>query len=211
MTHIYIADISELSAQKLNRYCLTLPQYRKDKIERLKSEEGKRQSVAAGVLLDMAADDFGISDRTTAFTEKEKPYFTNSPDCYFNLSHTKGRAMCIMSDMPAGCDVERISSYNDGIAKRFFTADEYAFIMSEEEEKRPETFCRFWTLKESFIKCTGEGMSRILNSFSIRLNSPNPEISIPGYSIYEYSQNDGCRYAWCLKGSDRAEIKIISL
>jgi 4'-phosphopantetheinyl transferase len=56
------------------------------------------------------------------------------------------------------------------IAERFFSAPEVAILRGTPPELKPETFLRLWTLKEAFIKATGEGLTRALDSFSFSLD-----------------------------------------
>jgi 4'-phosphopantetheinyl transferase len=90
----------------------------------------------------------------------------------FNISHTRGLAACAVTcEDPVGLDVEasdRLTALD--IASRYFAADELNTILDAEPEKRRGLFFRFWTLKEAFIKATGEGLSRPLDSFAFSLD-----------------------------------------
>ena len=54
------------------------------------------------------------------------------------------------------------------IAERFFCESEKELIRSLEsfDDAADAMFFTLWTLKESFVKCTGEGLGRDLNSFT---------------------------------------------
>lgn len=87
----------------------------------------------------------------------------------FNLSHTLGLAMLGMSPAgtEVGVDVERVDDRRDhaGLARSVFT----------EEERREwsgdvEGFFDRWTLKESYIKARGAGLSLDLQRFGISLS-----------------------------------------
>jgi 4'-phosphopantetheinyl transferase len=89
----------------------------------------------------------------------------------FNLSHTHGLVACAIARDEVGVDVEmadRRADYN--IADRFFAPEEAQVVKSASPRDRADVFFRFWTLKEAFIKATGEGLRRPLDSFSFRLD-----------------------------------------
>jgi 4'-phosphopantetheinyl transferase len=94
------------------------------------------------------------------------------PDLQFNLSHTRGFAACAVSiGNEVGIDVEALSRNPDlDVADRFFSPHEVAILRAMPPARQPETFLRFWTLKEALIKATGEGLSRALDSFSFALD-----------------------------------------
>jgi|SRR5665213_250939 len=93
-------------------------------------------------------------------------------DLRFNLSHTRGFVACAVSlGITLGIDVEPLSRAATGadIAKRFFSPSELSILRAVNEDRQAATFLRFWTLKEAFIKATGEGLYRPLDSFSFSL------------------------------------------
>lgn len=90
-----------------------------------------------------------------------------------NLSHTRGMVAAAVSYRHAvGVDVERFdraTRFRD-LARRYFTPDEMALVQSHAADGGREAFFRLWTLKEAFIKATGEGLERSLQSFSFALD-----------------------------------------
>jgi 4'-phosphopantetheinyl transferase len=90
----------------------------------------------------------------------------------FNISHTRGLAACAVTrEDEVGLDVEASDRPTAlEVASRYFTANEVNAILAAEPEKQRCLFFRFWTLKEAFIKATGEGLSRSLDSFAFSLD-----------------------------------------
>lgn len=91
----------------------------------------------------------------------------------FNLSHTRGFVACAVGgEADIGIDVERLDrdSMNLDIAGRFFSPAEIASLRAASPEEQAVTFFRLWTLKEAFLKATGEGLGRPLDSFSFALD-----------------------------------------
>jgi 4'-phosphopantetheinyl transferase len=87
----------------------------------------------------------------------------------FNLSHTDGLvgvAMMPWPDRAIGFDLEALDrKVTLDIADRYFRSEEIAWLRSLPETARSEGFLRLWTLKEAFIKATGEGLSQDLAAF----------------------------------------------
>jgi 4'-phosphopantetheinyl transferase len=89
----------------------------------------------------------------------------------FNISHTRGFVACAIARDEVGVDVEASDRRTDfDIADRFFAPEEAQLVKSVPPEGRACVFFRFWTLKEAFIKATGEGLRRPLDSFSFTFN-----------------------------------------
>jgi 4'-phosphopantetheinyl transferase len=87
----------------------------------------------------------------------------------FNLSHAEGVvgvAVLARDGADVGFDIEPFGRTVDlGVADRYFRPEEVAWLASLPADERPRGFMRLWTLKEAFIKATGEGLSRDLASF----------------------------------------------
>ena len=107
----------------------------------------------------------------------EKPYLKGKQDIYFNLSHSEDVAVCAISLWEVGCDIEKISDIPLNIAKKYFCESEYDLISSQKtQEAKQEMFFRLWTLKESYIKMTGMGMRKPMNSFRIKFGADGIEV-----------------------------------
>jgi 4'-phosphopantetheinyl transferase len=88
----------------------------------------------------------------------------------FNLSHTEGMvglAASLGAGRALGFDLEPLARTVDlAVADRFFSTREVAWLGTLREAARAEGFLRLWTLKESFIKATGKGLTQDLAAFS---------------------------------------------
>lgn len=173
MLKVYLADVSVLSDEVLFKcYHDKMPAYRKEKTDRCRFEKDRRLSLGAGALLMLTQRDFGREDlllAEPAVGEHGKPFFPDT-GFFYNLSHSGDVVMCAASDAATvGCDVEMIrDAAGEKIADRFFCDDEKIFTeAAEDADARRRRFFRVWTMKESFIKATGAGMSMPLDSFSV--------------------------------------------
>lgn len=97
----------------------------------------------------------------------------NRPRLQFSLSHTKGLVACAVGlDHALGLDVESLKTTSDAlnIAERFFAPAEISMLRDVAPGERTEMFFRIWTLKEAYIKATGEGLSCPLHCLAFALN-----------------------------------------
>ncbi len=119
--------------------------------------------------------------------EKGKPEIINPPlPLRFNISHTKGLIICVVTLADdIGCDVENTTRTNDvlSIAERYFSSIETKELFSLPREQQRHRFFDYWTLKESYIKAWGSGLTIPLKDFSFILDDVeqgdaiNPNIS----------------------------------
>ena len=99
-----------------------------------------------------------------------KPFVSGLYNFYFNVSHSGCWVACAIDSGEVGVDVEEIRQIDFEVAHAVFSASEYHDLMHREESQRLPYFYEIWTLKESYIKATGKGLSESLPSFSIQLH-----------------------------------------
>ena len=202
---VIIGDITELMINRsaYDGYYQKLSEYRRNKAEKFKRYEDRCRSVGAGFLLENALKEILLVEKIPQFslTDKGKPYLVDYPGVFFNISHSGNRVMCTVADRPVGCDVEYIETNKkttDKIARRFFSEAEQRYLC----ESSTSAFYDIWTLKESFLKCTGEGLYRDMSSFSVMKICEN-KYSIMGESGYSLRMLDCSdsfyRYSLCVK------------
>jgi 4'-phosphopantetheinyl transferase len=80
---------------------------------------------------------------------------------HFNLAHTDGLVVLAAGRIAqVGVDVEALAKpVRLDIAKRYFSATEAAALAALPPGERAVRFLRLWTLKEAYLKATGQGVS----------------------------------------------------
>ena len=90
----------------------------------------------------------------------------------FNLSHTEGLIACIVSvNRDVGVDVEKHKNINDlhSLCRHAFSIMEAEYVISTTSyNQQLLRFFNFWTLKESYIKARGLGLSLPLQQFTFK-------------------------------------------
>ncbi|MDO4834260.1 MAG: 4'-phosphopantetheinyl transferase superfamily protein [Bacillota bacterium] len=219
---VYIADISSLlEPEEYSRVKSLVPEARRAKADAVKFAVGRARSLGAGLVLHEACRRSGLegADEHMCYGEHGKPDFdqhrlrsTGLGEMHFSLSHSGHRVMCGISQVQIGCDVEIVKKRDMKIAGRFFAEAEYADIMAQNDDRiRLERFFRYWTIKESFIKCDGRGLSMPLSSFRIVMDEDGSIELDTGekkgeYSFFSPDIEDGYSYACCVKQTD-AEVR----
>lgn len=90
--------------------------------------------------------------------------------CHFNLSHSGDLALVgVHSDSELGVDIERDRPQTDGmgLARRFFTPRETAWLAALAPEERVAGFGRLWTCKEAWMKSDGRGLTLPLQQVEV--------------------------------------------
>ena len=102
-----------------------------------------------------------------------KPSLAEYPHIHFNLSHAKGISACIVSGKECGVDCEQVRKCSQGVMRRAFTESERALVESLPEDQRDLMFTRLWTLKESYVKAIGIGVSYPLDTVGFSFDGDN--------------------------------------
>ena len=140
----------------------------------LMPEHGRRFTVAHARLRALLAARLHAAPRELRFTHgpQGKPALEGAP-LHFNLSHSAGYGLIgIHPQRELGVDIEIERAQLDvlGLARRFFTARETAWLAALPDEARRCGFSRLWTCKEAWLKADGRGMA-VLDHVEVELGA----------------------------------------
>ncbi len=119
-----------------------------------------------------------------------KPYLRDYPGVEFNISHCRGLAVCVISDVPVGIDVERVRPFSRHAARRACSRAEREDIENAPDPDR--RFFIYWTLKESCVKAMGNGLSYPLKDIIFKLT--DQRIICETQSDYQFLLIDNKRF-----------------
>jgi 4'-phosphopantetheinyl transferase len=115
-----------------------------------------------------------------------------------------------------GIDVEELAPIEFKIANDFFSLKEFAYIKQKPVVERNRAFYDIWTLKESYVKALGYGLSKALNSFTVELydNGKAKVKETYGYSpvfLCQYDIHQDYRLSVCAFHEDFQELNMIDI
>lgn len=169
-----ITDLKEESVYK--KAIGNVDEARAARLDSMRQESSKVQSLAAGLLLSFSLEKYLSGDTeqgicqvsvtqalaeleskdilkirqySIAKTEPGKPYFADCPDMHFNLSHSGDYVVCGIGDVPIGVDIQVWKeNVKESLSKRVLHEKEQGF------------FFDIWAAKEAYCKCTGKGLAK---------------------------------------------------
>ena len=214
----YYTNFSDFYTEEaINTRISEISEAKQERIHTAKRAETKA-SLLAGELLIRAAikNALDLENVKIAVDDHGKPYLPEHPEVHFNLSHSANIAVCTVSDVPCGVDIEQISKPHEvmAMANRFLSVKEHAAVLMSPNPN--EAFCRLWTLRESYVKMRGLG-------FEIGLSTLKCDFHRGICSIYEKNvlQEDAKFHEWktfpdfrisvCTKGECEHTIEKIML
>jgi len=156
-----------------NFFMEMLGEKERQSVERTRKEKNKIEKILGWAMCRMEASSrYGVhpAEIRIDFHDKGKPFFPDFPDFKFNITHGGGIvAVAFCEHHEVGIDVESITrKVNPMIAERYFTPAEADFLQKKPLQQRSHAFLRLWTIKEAYLKMTGDGLSKPLNSFEVQ-------------------------------------------
>ena len=156
MTEIFFENAFNIPDPLYEEFTLCgVPDWRKRHIMKYKNPLDRRLSLGAWRLMENVLQKRGISSDKVMLGANGKLLCEGA---HFSISHSGEMIMCALGDTPVGCDIEKAENAPFEIAERVFVQSERDYIdgacNGEEKNRR---FFKIWTMKESYIKMTGEG------------------------------------------------------
>ena len=134
----------------------------------------KDQSAAAHAMLESVlpayAEEHGITlpdPLRFSAGDNGKPFLEECPSLYFNLSHCKGLAVCLLSAYPCGVDAEPKRPVQEKVVRRVCSLSEKTALAGAEDKDL--YFTRLWTLKEAYVKAIGTGIAYPMKEVSFTI------------------------------------------
>lgn len=152
---------------------------------RMKEKRDKEHQLGTELLLQGLEEQYKIKNPietplSIAKGEYGKPYLTDYPYIHYNISHTDGLVVCAIGDEPLGIDVEKIRTYPHEIVRKILSEQEKAALNQCLEKERDRFFFQLWTLKESYVKAKGCGITVPLAGISFELSHGSVVCNKPG-------------------------------
>lgn len=224
MAILYYVDFSSYDMEELIvKYKNKVDSERLSKITRTQPLKARVRSLLGGYLLQIAIKEIedkeysekenkaSVRDLKYGYGIKGKPYLIDYPDFHFSLSHSGNVVALAVSDREIGLDVQEHITIKRDLAKRFFTEEEQELLSRQkDEDSYRQLFFMLWSIKESYIKYTGLGMSHGLDSFQIDFDKS--EIRQKGnieqeadakYIYFEPEELPGYAFSVCTKKTEK--------
>lgn len=182
---VWLCYENEVGEDLLHAYWPLLTEAEQTKALRFHFAADRNRHVISRALLRTVLPPYlGIQHQSLSFRTDEygRPSLDN-PEALasgfdFNLSHTAGLiALGVTCGTVVGVDVENASRQQPAMemASRFFSPDEVASLRRFDGDALNLEFFRHWTLKESYLKAYGVGLSLPLDRFGFRLAAQRAE------------------------------------
>ena len=165
-----VIDCRDVDAASYGAILSHLSDDRRERAESFSAFSDKVMSAVAGLCMEGLAESLGTN---VLKLSNGKPMFGRD-DLHLSVSHSGSFVAIAWSDSPVGVDVQKVIPMGN-IARRILSPKEITDMGSMDDTD----LVKVWTRKESYVKMTGEGMSRPFDSF-------DEDILDPGYSFFTY-------------------------
>lgn len=181
-----VDDLAAITEELQANYMDLLSDEEKSHHQRLRRQQDKLLYLTAKALTRIVLSEYypEITPKQWLFEigPHGKPRIKNTMirPLHFNLSHTHSLiGLALQYDHSVGIDVENHNRTNnlESVAKQVFTKAEQDYLNSPESTNFRDRFFKLWTLKEAFVKATGEGITAGLKSFEFCFTQDEIKVS----------------------------------
>lgn len=155
MIYLYQKN-SKISASIYDSLMNNLPEWKKDKINKLVFEHSRIDSAIGYYLLRYALiKEYGINkDISFSYGCYGKPQISEYPEIGFNISHCNEAVVCVLNYGAVGIDIQDFVECDYKFRKRVLHNDEYSLLLKNQNES---LVFLYWSLKEAYLKNLGTG------------------------------------------------------
>lgn len=195
-----LKDNTDIDTDLITFYYANLSKEEKQKYHKFHFEKDKRLYLISHAMLRLVLSHYiGCSTQSISFKYNSygKPSITDHSEISFNLSHSKQAIALVLNNgnnLSLGIDIESHKNRGEVIdlAFNYFSTEECELLKNYSTSLQNEIFFKLWTLKESYIKAIGKGLSIDLNKFTF--NSLDNCINIKHYAdedknYWQFSQS----------------------
>lgn len=194
--HLFFLHKDEAAKVWLDPCHAWLDEEERRRLEGFRLEQHRREFLSAKALVKFVLSRYlGIEPATLRFQRDEygKPFLEHAGEICFNLSHANGTSVLVVGlDARLGVDIEHVCAAraSEEVASRYFAPEECVYLRKLSPPDFAEGFFHIWTLKESFVKADGRGLSLPLSEFAFDLHDRRIVLRLPRcrqIAAYEWS------------------------
>lgn len=180
---------------------------RRDILTNMKFEKAQQSLLGELLIRYILFKKFELNNSKIVFSKSKygKPLLNLLTDFHFNISHSKDWIVCAVDNRPIGVDIEVLRDFNLKIGKRFYTNQEYNYIINASELDQKYRFYEIWTMKESYMKAVGKGF--LLSPTSFDTLDFNNEVQIEDCNYY-FSKFTFNNEVLCTVCSTKKQVEI---
>jgi len=168
-----------LPPDRFNRLLESVDPERRERILRFRRREDALRCLFGGLLVRaVLSRTSGVRPRDILLSRdaQGKPNCLFPAHIHFNLSHSGCWVLAAFDDVPVGVDIEEMKPVNPEVPGLVFSPAEIRTMESLAGNERLSYFYETWTLKESWLKASGRGISDSLADLTV----------IPGEKPFRY-------------------------
>ncbi|CAI3151936.1 4'-phosphopantetheinyl transferase Sfp [Acinetobacter calcoaceticus] len=215
---VYVCPVSRVPQDHLvvSHYLGFLSSAEKLRYDQYHSKAARLFLISRVLVKTVLADKLGISPHEVNIQlhPNGKPFVEGSKAVYFNLTHSADVIiLAVTEEGEIGVDIEQVDRVFDWMrVDSVLAPSEIEWIKGNELIDPFSVYQRFfqiWTLKEAYIKCTGDGMSRHLKMFNFHVlaeriqffDSTNNAQKTEEYYFESYMYDSNFIFSICLQQS----------
>jgi len=180
-THLYLVKaLDSIDDHLINKAISFLPPDIRKKIKSFYHIEDSIRSLLGYMMLKKVFPQFDQYTNSLSFTKYGKPFIQNQDLFHFNISHSKSWVVLAVSKDEIGVDIEYIKPVCFDTMKGALTEEEYTKLQSLPNYEAVKCFYKIWTVKESFLKMIGIGLSLSPNHLQTNVYIEEPTILLDG-------------------------------
>lgn len=172
---VWTMQVGAPSEAALARWQSVLDQKETAQAARFRFDKDRHTYIAAHALLRALLENLGGRPAASwqfVESDKGKPYIEPQTGLQFSLSHTNGLVVCAAANgFSVGIDTESLDrrTTQDDLAQTVLAASELAIVNAAPSSQRQAMFLKFWTLREAYVKATGQGIGFPREDFAFTL------------------------------------------
>jgi 4'-phosphopantetheinyl transferase len=222
---VWLTSLSDISDSDQLELLWLLSESERTKWERFLTKDSRLQYLATRALVRTTLSRYAaVSPQAWHFETNDygRPHIIQPQmhrSLQFNLSNTKGLVACAVSrECEVGIDVENFERTLDvdALAPSVFAPSELADLQKAPPEDRLDLFLSYWTLKESYIKARGMGLSHPLDAFWFEFSGSSPFLFVTDrcsdiatrWRFYQYAPTHTHKMAVAVAPPDGVEPSI---
>lgn len=182
----YFNEVDCFDEKLLTEFGDIISEERREKLLKFRNKADSVRSFIGEILVRYAHEsEYGELECTFNRNEYGKLFIENNKKFQFNISHSGKWVICGTCSEEIGVDVEEVRDIELPIFKYILNQNEIDNMNKLNIQEQKKLFFKTWTIKESYIKAVGKGLSIAMDSIEI-ISQDN--------ELFIFNKETSCKY-----------------